>query len=261
MPRLTQPVRYEYETLFGTCVLAPRRERLVEKLLERILAGKPRYDRVSEATGVPWHVIAILHSLEAGRSFDLHLHNGDPLSARTVRAPAGRPKQGHPPFTWEASAEDALRLKRMDRWTDWSLAGTLFQLEVYNGFGYRSLKRPIPSPYLWSFSNHYTKGKFVEDGRYDPDAVSKQCGAAVLLRRMVETGMVSLAPQPTSPAAVIEYSLGRTGHAEKLQRFLNEIPGIAVKADGVPGRRTSDAVKRVLGFRLVGDPRSESDDE
>jgi lysozyme family protein len=26
------------------------------------------------------------------------------------------------------------------------------------------------------------KGKFVQDGRFDPEAVSKQCGAALMLK-------------------------------------------------------------------------------
>ena len=42
----------------------------------------------------------------------------------------------------------------------------------------------VLTPYLWSFSNHYKKGKFVKDGKFDPEFVSKQCGAAVILKLM-----------------------------------------------------------------------------
>jgi len=56
----------------------------------------------------------------------------------------------------------------------------LYLLEKYNGFGYRM--RRVPTPYLWSFSNLYEKGKFLQDGRFDPEAVSKQCGAALMLK-------------------------------------------------------------------------------
>jgi lysozyme family protein len=110
------------------------------------------------------------------------LHNGDPLSARTVQVPAGRPPKGQPPFTWEESAADALALKRLDAQTDWTLAGTLYQLECYNGWGYRRHHPHVLSPYLWSFSGHYTCGKYVADGRWSEAATSRQCGAAVLLR-------------------------------------------------------------------------------
>ena len=56
----------------------------------------------------------------------------------------------------------------------------LHRLEAYNGFGYRRSGRA--SPYLWSFSNLFTSGKFVADGRFDQKAKSQQCGAAVMLK-------------------------------------------------------------------------------
>ena len=48
----------------------------------------------------------------------------------------------------------------------------------------------INSPYLWSYFNHYTKGKFVADHKYDPNAVSKQCGTAVMLKALETAGIV-----------------------------------------------------------------------
>jgi lysozyme family protein len=58
----------------------------------------------------------------------------------------------------------------------------LYRLEAYNGFGYR--RKGVPSPYLWSFCNLYERGKYVADGQYDPNAVSKQCGAGVMLKKL-----------------------------------------------------------------------------
>ncbi|MNR22399.1 hypothetical protein D3C85_1393480 [compost metagenome] len=135
--------------------------------------------------GVPWFFIGIIHSLESNFHFGKHLHNGDPLTQRTVRVPAGRPVQGDPPFSWEASAKDALRMKGFDQQSDWSTARMLYRWEAYNGFGYRP--RGVPSAYLWSFSTHYTKGRFVEDHVFDPNSVSQQCGAAVMLKALQAT--------------------------------------------------------------------------
>jgi len=45
---------------------------------------------------------------------------------------------------------------------------------------------------LWSFSNHYTKGKYVKDGVFDPNAVSQQVGSALVLKRLVERGAAVL---------------------------------------------------------------------
>src|SRR5439155_371250 len=141
-------------------------------------------------------VVAVIHSMEAGGDFTRHLHNGDPLTARTTHVPAGRPRTGKPPFTWEASAIDALTYQGFGNWKDWSVPGTLYKLEGYNGFGYRDHHPQVLSPYLWSFSNHYARGKYVADGRFSQTAVSQQCGAAVLLKRLQEGGRAAVAEGP-----------------------------------------------------------------
>lgn len=185
---LTDALRAEYLDLFQTCVVTKDPEK-VGTTVDRIDANAARYHAVADPPGVPWYVIGFIHYLEASLSFRRHLHNGDPLTTRTVHVPKGRPRSGTPPFTWEASARDAIRYEGFDKVADWSLTGTLYQLEKYNGFGYRL--HGINSPYLWSFSNHYTKGKYAADGKFDPDLVSTQIGAAVLLRVMVDRGVVT----------------------------------------------------------------------
>jgi hypothetical protein len=52
--------------------------------------------------------------------------------------------------------------------------------------------RQVATPYLRSFSNHYSKDKFVNDGLYNPTAISKQCGAAVMLRALIDDGAVEI---------------------------------------------------------------------
>ena len=184
MAALTQAGRKQYELLYESCLVRPKRRAAVDQLVARIRASRPRYQKVGKALGIPWYVVGIIHSLEASGDFTRHLHNGDPLTARTTHVPAGRPKTGKPPFTWEQSAIDALRGQGLAAWKDWSVPGTLFQLEGYNGFGYRDHHPDVPSPYLWSCSNHYTRGKYVADGRFSPTAVSQQVGAALLLKQL-----------------------------------------------------------------------------
>ena len=177
--------RKQYELLYESCLVRPNRRAAVDQLVAADHQdSRPRYEKVGKALGIPWYVVGIIHSLEASGNFTRHLHNGDPLTARTTHVPAGRPKTGKPPFTWEQSAIDALRGQGLAAWKDWSVPGTLFQLEGYNGFGYRDHHPTVPSPYLWSFSNHYTRGKYVADGHFSPTAVSQQCGAALLLKRL-----------------------------------------------------------------------------
>jgi hypothetical protein len=121
----------------------------------------------------------------------------------------------------------------------------------------------VLSPYLWSFSNQYSSGKYVADGRWSDTAVSKQAGAAVLLRRMAEKGAIKFIEPievgPEAPVPLIRYSSEeKSNESEELQMFLNRLPGIYVKIDGYPGEKTSDAFKQVTGYYLHGDPRNES---
>ncbi len=258
-------LKREYENLFNTCNIRPERASAVDAIVAKLLANQARYLKVTDTLGVPWEFVAVIHNMEAGLNFTKHLHNGDPLTARTLQVPAGRPKNGNPPFTWEESASDALTLKGLSAETDWSLAGTLYQLERYNGFGYRLHHPHVLSPYLWSYSNQYESGKYVADGTWSDTAVSKQCGAAVLLRRLAENGQFEFAdqpaPKPKDKPAVVSYSKRKSpdaavvSRAEDLQRWLNTFPGIFVKVDGVPGDRTSEAYRKVTGSFLPNDPR------
>jgi lysozyme family protein len=266
---LTAGLRKEYQQLFNTCQIRSKHTAEVENIVDGIEAHRTRYAALSEPLGVPWHVTGIVHSLEASLRFDRHLHNGDPLTARTKQIPVGRPKNGTPPFSWEDSARDALVVDKMAGWEDWGISGTLYRFETFNGFGYRPSHIGIFSPYLWSYSNHYTSGKFVKDKVYSPTAVSKQCGAAVLLRRMTEKGIIhfDVNGEPITNGEVDENPLlkyrslvkfsntAKSDIAEELQTALNQIPGIFVKVDGIPGARTSAAFKRVTGKFLIGDPR------
>ncbi|HBB98745.1 MAG TPA: hypothetical protein DC054_25480, partial [Blastocatellia bacterium] len=183
----------------------------------------------------------------------------------TVQVPPGRPATGNPPFKWEDSAIDALVFENFDRVEDWTLPGSLFRLEGFNGFGSRT--RGINSPYLWSFSNHYTKGKFVKDGVFNSEAVSQQCGVAILLRKMVDAGAFTFPPNiaPSSAGeikaagALVQVSnTNKTIQVTRLQKLLNRFPGISTKltADGVAGGKTSSAFKEVTGSFLAGDPRA-----
>jgi lysozyme family protein len=187
---MTPQLEKEYKDLFATCQVRPDKVAQVGKVKDKIVANRTRYSEAEGSTGVPWFVIGVIHNMEGSLNFKTHLHNGDPLTARTVHVPKGRPVAGTPPFRWEDSAVDALRFDNMTTLKKWTLAATLFKLEGFNGFGYRTRHPEVLTPYLWSFSNHYTKGKFVKDGVFDPNATSGQCGAATILQVLVKDGTV-----------------------------------------------------------------------
>lgn len=156
------------------------------KVAERLSKSKVRYKSASSLTGVPWFVIAVIHQRESSGSFAGVLHNGQKIigtGRKTTIVPKGR----GPFASWEAAAVDALKnchpYAANNR--DWSVKGTLDLLERYNGLGYRN--KGLPSPYLWAGTNQYQKGKYIADGKYDPNHVDKQLGCAAILMAMMET--------------------------------------------------------------------------
>lgn len=178
-----EEVRRGYLNLWNKAELRSERRAQARSIAESIARDRARYEAVTVGA-VPWWWVGIVHSLESGRNFRGHLHNGDTLTRRTTHIPPGRPKAGTPPFTWEESARDALELKSLQKIEAWPVERCLYEWERYNGFGYFS--RGVNSPYVWSFTTLYSKGKYVADGQYDANAVSAQCGAAAILKAMVE---------------------------------------------------------------------------
>lgn len=179
----------EYGRLFRSAKIRSQHKESTDWHREMMRKSKARYQSVADDTGVPWYFIAVCHALESSFNFRAHLHNGDfPLSARTRQVPAGRPTRWLPPSDWESSARDALKLLGFAGQSDWSLERTLYRLEAYNGFGYRPYG--VASPYLWSFSNHYERGKYVADRKWSVTAKSQQCGAAVMLKLLTDAGEI-----------------------------------------------------------------------
>lgn len=168
----------------------------VDKAVMLYLRTKGRYEAVQKmrTDGVPAPVIFALHYRESSNSFQCHLHEGSSLLHRTAYIPKGRlPAPEEPPFSWEVSAEDAIYVcdKLQGPWSfiSWSLD----RIEGYNGLGYR--RRAVPSPYLYSGTSVYQKGKFTSDGHYSTDAIDQQLGAVAILKRMKEKGVpIQFAP-------------------------------------------------------------------
>jgi lysozyme family protein len=173
-------LKWEYETLWDSMRIRPEKSETVTRLARKLIRAKPRYETVASRTGVPWFVVAALHERESGADFSSYLGNGEPLTRRTVLVPRGRG-----PFTsWEDGAFDALGLDGLDKVKEWTPARACYEIEKFNGFGYRV--KATRSPYLWSFSNHYARGKFVADGLFNARVVDAQCGAIPLVKRITE---------------------------------------------------------------------------
>jgi len=178
-----------YEVLYSSAIVIPSKVGEVANIASRLTAFKAIYQMVEKSAAIPWWVIGILHSLEASQNFKTHLHNGDDLKSRTIHAPSGRPKappkNGHA-YEWVESAIDAVSKRQTP--LEWTLSKALEFLERYNGLGYRFAG--INTPYLWSYTQHYTRGKYGSDGIFDPMLKSNQTGAAAILKALEAQGKI-----------------------------------------------------------------------
>lgn len=177
----------DYQDLFTRSLVTMDPNRVTELgyVCGIALQNQKIYEAVSLSTTIPWPLVAAIHYRESDQNFKCHLHNGDPLTARTTHVPVGRPKQGEPPFTWTDSACDALG----DLWRpdDWYIPGCLEFLERYNGMGYQ--KHGINTPYLWDYTSLYDAGLYVADGVFDPKARESRPGAVAILKSLSIKGV------------------------------------------------------------------------
>ncbi len=171
-PRTPPTSPDEYVNYFWSARLRPESLEAIDAHNAIIIKAKSRLEKVSQKVGVPWYVIGVLWVAETGGSFDVHLINGDPLSARTVTVPAGRPAIWPPPQgegAWEFSAVDALNYEQFTNIDISKLGELLGKLERWNGFAYKA--RGMLSPYIWYGTDLYERGTYVRDHVFDSQAV------------------------------------------------------------------------------------------
>jgi lysozyme family protein len=174
-----EQLRPEYTELWHTMAVAHDKIPIIDRIATKRIAGKARYMSVALKTGVPWAAIALIHQMECGGDWLANIAQGDPWNEVSTHEPKGRG-----PFnSWEDAAIDALAIDGTSSIRSWSIERLCYELEKYNGFGSRN--KGIHTPYLWSYSNHYTRGKYIADHLWDPNAVSQQVGAMPLLSRMM----------------------------------------------------------------------------
>lgn len=181
-PRCNREMAQRFERLWDTVQIRPQYTAQVQAAYHLCWKGSSRYIEVSNAVNIPWEVIAVIDKMEGNCDPLAVLHNGERIvgtNKKTTLVPAGRG-----PFkTWVAAAIDAIGVEgKRPTGFRFDVANTLYYLTSYNGWGYEN--KGINTPYLWSYTNHYTKGKYVRDGVYDPNAVSKQIGAVPVLKAL-----------------------------------------------------------------------------
>jgi lysozyme family protein len=193
---------------------------------DTIIKNKDRYAQAGKPYNIPFWFVGCLHFRESSLNFTKHLHNGDPLTARTTHVPAGRPASGNPPFTWEFSASDALAGRGFGN-LSWDNIHALVRFEAWNGLGYKKLGKL--SPYIWSYTNQYAAGKFVADGKYDPKFVDQQPGCAAIMLALKAKGVDLCEVQPQVQVSGAEVAAKLTAQKPAVQPVAQAAPAEPVK--------------------------------
>lgn len=241
----------EYSALWSTMEITRLAD--AHATARRLLGAtcQSNYQSVMVRTGVPIVWLGTVHERESGADFTTYLGNGQPLNKVTTEVPAHR----GPWRDWIAGAEDALHLDRVDRVIDWCVERALYEGESWNGFGPRD--HNVNTGYLWAGTNHYTKGKYVRDGKWDPDFVDPQIGLAPVMKLMMDRISLELpvAVRPIgTPVNPTPAPIGIGGAAPHdmvwVQHALNmlHIPEEPLIEDGNYGRLTR---RSVVAFQEV----------
>ena len=225
--------------------------------------NRRRYERVAAQTNMPAELIAALHWRESSGNFNTYLHQGDPLGKPAVNWPNNIPVF----HKWEDAAIHALGMKENFQedlgvsadTTDAALMG--LYAEGFNGFGYRKTRDKVNTPYVYSGTSAYSKGKFVSDGYFSKSTVDQQVGVLPLLGSIDGAQSQSdLSPSQLTGGEVWnkvlesqkllkqdDYSVGVLVLQQKLDNL-----GYSVSIDGDFGAGTLKAVKKFQRERGLG---------
>lgn len=188
-----------YRRMFKACEIDPGKETQVTNALKLIEKGLPQYREVANRLKATYpeefsYILGAIHFKEASCNFKGVLHNGEKIvgtNKKTTIVPKGR----GPFATWSDAAVDAIGIES-SRWKNLlngsrDIGDILHALERYNGTGYiTGAGKAENSPYLWACSNiNDDKGKYVSDGKFDPNASTQStAGAALILKEFYKSG-------------------------------------------------------------------------
>lgn len=171
--------------------LTKEQERDLAQFQSNYERNKSRYEEVSKGlaakgVGMTPEQVAAIHWREGSGNFGKSIANGQSLS-KPARLD-GRMGTGGATYTagtsWEQNAVEVMSHKVGEKrapnnGSTWDNSTFYTFAERFNGTGYK--KKGIASPYVYSGTTTYTGGKYVADGKFDPNVKDRQNGVAVLV--------------------------------------------------------------------------------
>lgn len=245
-----------YASLWDGAQVKPDRKTEVDRIADRIIANRATYETIERTTGVPWFWQGPVHYRESSLRFDRHLHEGSPLTGRTVNVPKGRPKTGSPPFTFAESAIDALTMDghKLQNVTRWSVERGLWEWERYNGFG--SMRKGIASSYVWGGTTKQQPGKWVRDHVWDSTVMDKQLGTAAILKciaaKCPDVAERLKDREASPPKEVIKTATKNQRRATKAGAVTGAAGGGGAQTGTVQPDKPVDVITPVVGYTVMG---------
>lgn len=244
----------EYEQQIASTRILPAREKELAIACEGLLKHEDVYQMLSARTPnkIPAAFLMALSEREMSGNVHCYLGNGQSLTHRTTLVPADRGPWLQPwPENFIIGALDALTLDGLTSITDWTLARSAYEAEIWNGPGYRN--RGLPSPYVFGATTVQRPGKFVRDRVFDAEVMDPQLGVIAIIEELFHLKPELVFAEPIekvedAPAIVpsdAPIGLGGEINVFLLQAKLNalQIPGTPLSVDGVYGRATIRAVR------------------
>jgi lysozyme family protein len=243
----------EYAQLLSIMTVRPEKKEIVDHIAVKLLSLKTRWEPISAINGVPIVLMATSFEREAASNFAKNPAQGWSWRTQSSIIPHNGPFP-----TWQAAALEAYHLNGLDKvgrdnWT-WELV--CFYGEMFNGFGYRDF-HARHTPYLWAMTNIQTRGKYIEDGKFDESHFDEQIGIIPVARRMVEIDPTVALPAVAIPTPAHSglADPATTGVDTKwVQDALNKLGWQPeLKVDGSYGDKTKKAVEhfqRSFGLKV-----------
>ncbi|MGI5861474.1 MAG: hypothetical protein ACOX6T_05385 [Myxococcales bacterium] len=159
----------------------------ISATMKRIADRMPYIDEIARQADLPRELVAAIWFRESSSMpTDVYLHNGEKLGKTTTLVPKGI-YFGKDQFV--EAAVHALNMKSSIKkslglhYGSTDFAAMAAFSEAYNGFGYR-LYHDCTSAYVAAGTSLYEGGRYVADGKFDPNSWDQRPGTLALMVEM-----------------------------------------------------------------------------
>lgn len=244
----------DFRRRIAAAVLTRRRETNRRAAALVMPAVVDRFRPAHEKLGIPLVWMICSFERESGCNFSKSPAQGDPWNRPSVHVPRGVSfKSFEDAAVWSYRHDGIAGAKY-----PWSMTYACYAWNLFNGFGPNDHGRV--SGYVFAGTDQYDPpaglgGKYVADGKWDPDTVDQQLGCLALA-----TCMIALAPELAIPADPDAAAASPAPHEAPLPAVLGggqahptawvqdalnrlRVPGTPLLVDGSFGRRTGNALR------------------